>query len=550
MAEEPPTEAEEPPFSVHPYTIDTLVELFADIADTTLEAVAAKTHLVFFEGYFKDASIAAKTIVVEWEYIDHDFLEDFAAYYVRCFEDYDRKCARLHFFSQEFTEEDFRVLLGGDETNLTPKQLQDSYLGFIVTKPLPHAFVGRTCLKTYGDDGGRRRYLNVRPCKASLFGVELTVDSLAFQQQDQVVSACATSALWSAFHATSNLFLHSLPSPVEITRQAAEHSPVRSRVFPHTDGLQVEQMASAIRRVGLEPLYVQGDPNDPDEPGNVRVTSRVLRSSVYAYSSAGIPLVLLTGLVDAEGHHLGNHACTVTGFSLGAEPALTDPRTVLCSDRIDKLYVHDDQVGPFARMALTEVEGQHVLTTSWGLPSLQNVVAVPFALLVPLYNKIRIPFSLALRLVKDLDRGLTLLRAAPATVLPLRQDRPEWDVRLTNINDFKCSIANAAHLSAEQKEEARLLSLPRFMWRATAVTDADVQLDVLIDATDINHGRFVRYLFVAEEPLRDALADLSNMEDKDLPAPGIIPPENLAIIHGLIGFLRKLSAPLVVEDAA
>ncbi len=543
MAGAPSTEGDEPLFSVRPYSIQNLIDLFADIAGATVDAVAGKTHLVFFEGYFQDASIGAKTIVVEAEYVDHDYLEDFAAYYVRCFEDYDRKCVRMHFFNHPFSETDFRALLSGDESKLSVEQLQRSYLGFIVTKPFPHAFVGRTCLKTYGDDGGRRRYLNVRPCTASLFGIELEVDSLAFQEQDRVVSACATSALWSAFHATSALFQHSLPSPVDITRQAAEHSPVRSRVFPHSDGLLVEQMAFAIRRVGLEPLYIQGDPEDPEEPGDVRVTARVLRSSVHAYSSFGIPLILLTGLIGPDGKHIGSHACTITGFSVGATLNLTDPRTVLSSDRIDKLYVHDDQVGPFARMELIEQDGLVGLTTSWGLPGLRGVIAVPFALLVPLYNKIRIPFSNAIKLIKALDRGLSLLRGAPGNPLQLQQERLEWDVRLTSINEFKASIVTASHLTQEQKVSIRLLPMPRFLWRATASTSAGVMMDVLIDATDINHGRFIRYFHVSENSLHAALEELQHVSPQQLQGSGA-PQQVVAIFLGLLGFLDRLNEPL------
>lgn len=543
MVDEPQVEADEPLFSVRPYTIQNLIELLADVADTSNEVVAAKTHLVFFEGYFQDASIAAKTIVVEWKYVDHDYLEDFAAYYVRCFEDYERKCARLHFFQHDFSEDEFSALLAGDEAKLSSSHLRERYLGFIVAKPLPHAVVGRTCLKTYGDDNGRRRYMNVRPCKASLFGLELSVDSLAFQEQDRVVSACATSALWSAFHATSVLFQHSLPSPVDITRQAAEHSPVRSRVFPHSDGLLVEQMAFAIRRVGLEPLYVQGDPDDPEEPGNVRVTARVLRSSVYAYSSYGIPMILLTDLYEPDGQNgrfRGSHACTITGFSAGAKPAPTDARTMLTADRIDKLYVHDDQVGPFARMELLEQSGFVGLSTSWGLPNLRDVVALPFALLIPLYNKIRIPFSNAIKLIKALDRGLTLLRGLPGNPLQLQQEKPEWDVRLTNINEVKESVAKATHLSDHQKVEMRLLPLPRFMWRATASTSAGVVLDVIIDATDINHGRFIRYIHVTERPLFAALEELQFTPPNQIRAS--VPDAQIAeILIGLWTFLDRLN---------
>ena len=36
---------------------------------------------------------------------------------------------------------------------MSTETLQKNYLGFIVVKPLPSTVVGRTCLKTYDDDG-------------------------------------------------------------------------------------------------------------------------------------------------------------------------------------------------------------------------------------------------------------------------------------------------------------------------------------------------------------------------------------------------------------
>ena len=75
------------------------------------------------------------------------------------------------------------------------------YLGFMVIKPLPGSPIGRTVLRTFERDaprGGRREFTAIRRYTVSLAGLSLSVRGLAFQQQDQGVSACATTALWSA----------------------------------------------------------------------------------------------------------------------------------------------------------------------------------------------------------------------------------------------------------------------------------------------------------------------------------------------------------------
>lgn len=119
-------------YEVLPYTIDQVVELFAKVANTSPFEVSLKQHKNYFETYFN--KLGAKTIVAEFDYIDHDYLEDYSNYYVKCFHDYHRKCARLHFFQESFTKDDFSKVLSSENNPLLGKILE-TYLGFIVVKP-------------------------------------------------------------------------------------------------------------------------------------------------------------------------------------------------------------------------------------------------------------------------------------------------------------------------------------------------------------------------------------------------------------------------------
>src|SRR5882724_6416489 len=200
--------------TVVPYSIASLKRFLA--RKTKLRVVQAKLHSLYFENYFK--RVGAKTIVIEQEYIDRDFLEDFAGYYVRCFPDYERKGSRLHFFDFSFSQNQFLSVLDGGNRQLVQK-LQKGYLGFIVVKPLPETIIGRTCLATYPEEQNRS-FPITRVYDANICGIPLTVKSLAYQKQDRVAAACATSALWSVFHGTGKLYHHHIPSPVEITQAA------------------------------------------------------------------------------------------------------------------------------------------------------------------------------------------------------------------------------------------------------------------------------------------------------------------------------------------
>jgi len=286
--------------------------------------------------------INVRTMVVEREYTDPHFLDDVAAYYVRSHEDYPRRCIRLHFFASEFDAERFRKELLSpttvvvDDTRST-SFLQAHYMGFVVVRPLPVAIIGRTVLATYPSKPGRV-YPGVMRYTAHLFGTELMVESLAYQQQDTVLAACATVALWSSFQKASHLFGTAAPTPAEITN-AANSAVFSTRSLP-SRGLTLQQMSRAIAEFGLEPEVVECKPDTP------------IISLICAYLDLGLPVVVN---VDIETYQ--PHAITVVGYSLAdtprREPEYEAPNLAFIPQsgrRVDQLYVHDDNSGPFTKL--------------------------------------------------------------------------------------------------------------------------------------------------------------------------------------------------------
>ena len=477
------------------YSIETLRKLLADKSKNILPAVEERSHSQYFEEYFD--KLQAKTILVENEYVDRDFLEDFSAYYVRCFNHYERFCARLHFFTCEFSTQDFTGLLENSlSSRISPDSLNEHYLGFIVVKPLPETIIGRTCLKTYPDEN-QRQFPVTRKYSAHPFGLDLEVTSLAFQEQDTVTSACATSALWSTFHGTGKRFQHPIPSPVEITRAATKGHPLQTRAFPNR-GLEMPMMAHAIRDVGLEPYHVGIGHLD------------ILKETVYAYLRGQIPTVLGIELWDRTqlpDGHLGLHAVSVTGYSLLKDASTNRSGEFWTTARnMAKIYVHDDQVGPFARMNFDGLELQlpcpshtqcripvETLSTSFNLPggNIGDIRAVPISLLLPLYHKIRIPYDTVLETVRPFDGFIKLIVAKGPDFLALDSGL-EWDIYLTTNTDLKREILNsdASALRPPYRNEVLRQSMPRFLWRASARQNESLLLDLLFDATDIEHGQF------------------------------------------------------------
>lgn len=462
--------------TVQAYSVQVLLDLLAHGCDR--DTVKSKSHFDYFEKYFQ--TLAAKTVVVEDAYVDHDYLDDFAAFYVRCFSKYERFTRRLHFFTVEFGQDAFDNCLKGTNADLE-QLLANNYLGFVVVKPLPRTIIGRTCLATYPSDDGRRNYPITQRYTSNLCGIELSVQTLAFQEQDSVVSACATSALWSAFQGTGKLFHHRIPSPAEITKCASDHISDSNelRRMPN-GGLTAAQMAHSVRAVGLEPYLLAAE------------NQAVIKNTVYAYLSAGIPLILLFELhndvpgAPCSNTILGMHAVAITGFSLGGalQPHLSSPVQYKAS-RIDKFYAHDDQVGPFTRM---ELRADGYIDSPWG-GAANKVIAKQRLLLIPLNEKIRLSHLSVFSAVQEIGSALDRIMRSISSASPTVFSGLEWDVRLVTANSYKKEIFSSSH---EDRDQILRKHFPRYLWCARVLGNDRALLDIIFDATDIEQsGAFV-----------------------------------------------------------
>ncbi len=451
------------PYSVVPFTDQHFFKALSSESSDTKE-VANQDRATYLLEYLREIGVG--TIVVEYDYTDGDYLEDFASYYVKCFHPYERRCKRVHFFSRKFDEPAFHELVVKRTDAKDISALNEDYCGFVVARPLPNAVVGRTILRTYPSDNGRRNYKAVKTYQVNLFGVELSIESLAFQEQDSVLAACATVALWCSFHKTSDLFDSASPRPAEITKMAGGVINEFRTIPSH--GLSLQQMAHAVKAVGLEPELVPAKSSVP------------LVSLIYGHLKYGLPVVLL---VTIEG--IGDHAVTIVGYSLNKsklrdQEVATGKRSIpMVGLRINEFYCHDDQIGPFARLSITpstkdcpiKFEGDWK-DSSTG----KRLTLTPVAALIPIYNKVRVTFQ---DIQIWLERFSALL---PLVLMPDQQQ--EWDLYLTTTNEYKSSFAleNSAYPSLP---DILFNQQPRFMWRASLSSDGQKLMEILFDATDM-----------------------------------------------------------------
>ncbi|WP_237881067.1 hypothetical protein [Pseudomonas sp. PGPR40] len=335
----------------------------------------------------------AKTVLLEFQYVDKDFLEDFSRYYAKRFGNDGHKCARMHFFACPLDHGIVsEILAGGPNADALVKELQDHYLGFMVIKPLPKTFIGKTCLKVMEDestDEKRKRRLS-REYQVDLFGINLSVESLAFQEQDKVIAACATTAIWSALHALQWHSIRSVHSCSEITMNALNDRNGSSNSFPNTE-LNAEQMLRSIDAEGLR--HHQESLRGIDE--------KRFFETVVSHIDSKLPLIFIGDVHTLRGPgktravHEGNHAICIVGYK---------------QDEEQILYIHDDRLGPYVRAKLVPTAGylinRKTMREAWAL-GLQTMnedgtwsepveLIEPDVLIVPTDKKVHLPFYYAL----------------------------------------------------------------------------------------------------------------------------------------------------------
>jgi hypothetical protein len=451
-------------YTLLPFTEDNLASSLVNNF-TFLPEIKRKSHFAYLLQYLND--INAKTIVIEDKYISKDYLHDYTSYYSLCFEPYPKFCKRVHFFELDLSEEIFNSLIMGSQFDIDYK---GSYLGFVVVKPIPHTVVGFTVLKTY-PDSSERTYWGIKNYAVNLFGLDLNVKSLAFQEQDTVVAACATAAIWTMLHGAVQNCNHTilLKSPSEITRDAGNSSD-GNRLFPNK-GLEISQICESISKAGLV-SEIKSENIDS-------IRADHLRKFLNAYSATGIPLILVIRILKNEKLH-GLHAITVCGF-YKEKPAAIDVKDEMSfmSDRITKFYAHDDQFGPFARIKF-DTTGN--LITPWNEDDPINNQVLIESIIVSVYPKIRISYEEIEVIVRAYDFILSNFFNEYVT------SDLVWDIKLLLNRDFKKYLQ--ALNTAEYPNKIDLLTenYPRYIWIASCHIGEERILDFTFDATGVNQA--------------------------------------------------------------
>lgn len=473
--------------------------------------------------------INVESYLIEREYTDAGYLVDYANYYSRCHHHYPRKTIRLHFFAMnevELSDQLQGALGGAAETHL-----QQCYRGFVVVKPLPQTVVGRTCLKTYPPEdnvSGRSRIFPIeRQYKVNLHGIDLQVQSIAFQEQDSETAACATAAIWYALHAMPRkIATDEIPSPYDITKIGSSTYIKRdkgdvSRQFP-AGGLGLEQIESYLRKFDLE-CIVCGL--------RAEVANSRIKEYLDSYLRAGYPMIIVGNMyvrqkTGADYELRGLHAITALGYA--------DSNTFVAgsaAQRMERLFAHDDNVGPFtsfrfdttpevmtAASEALKVENfptaedivrrvrrnehdensnssQEFLSNESGLESESRTYRriLPLYLVIPINSKVRVPLEVVTTLATLIFNAFEKIKKATWGV---RKTPPtiSWSCRLKDVSTVKRELRTQETVERNDDFiELLMKPMPRYLWDVSFAeqnsSDRPTTLiQILVDATDLLQG--------------------------------------------------------------
>lgn len=481
------------PFEVAPYSADYITNVIRYVTRWSSRGeVLDKAHIAYLKNYLNKLQV--RTVVFESEYIDRHYLEDYSEYYARCFQSIPKTCARLHFFTTEFSEEQFANALNESDSKFIETSIKagGSYAGFVVIRPLPVTCIARMCLSPY--ELGDKAHILKEDITVSLFGIDLTLKTAAFIEQDKVVSACATSAIWALLNANRTFRSDQLPSPSSITKSALVADREGGRTFPAAKGLKVEHVCRSLKTYGLEPTVI--DFAEYENANSLQEVKRILA----AYLPSGIP-VLMGGEVthiDNAGkkNQLGNHLVCALGFKASESTELSIPHK-----HTTKIYVHDDRYGPYVALEDTQCgqafDFQLVQESDGKTTTLRNENFSPKVLIIGLNHKIRIDYDYAY------NTSAALIEIVLNAVADLENSNiPEGFSELSNC-EFRVELTHGATIKREYfqnntpifsfngtSEPSAFLTenIPKYLWRCRFISNNNLFADILIDATGIPQG--------------------------------------------------------------
>lgn len=466
---------------VVPFSVTTLrdtIKKYCALGDAGLPEQAQ-----YLCAFLSNDELETKALIIEHPYTDRHYSEEYRSYYSTIFRPPPPKTTRIHFFQKEYNQALFESLITRAATDAIgykeiTDELNNAYLGFMVLRPLPSAPIGRTILRPFGKVAER---WYIQPAhRAHLAGIELRVRGVPFQQQEVAVGVCATTAIWVALAAAARSAGHRSPTPNQITEAATRHI-LTNRAMPADGGLDLTQVLESIRANGYEPYLMK--------PENV---FDLFTAALKCYLLSNIPVVLL---LNTRPYY---HAVTLVGYRAAGESSgkvihIKTTDFTLKSVAVSKFYVHEDRLGPYARMKwLSPSEQEESGSPSADLPAIQhepyygdhyqypnNPMGV-YAAIVPLNPKLRLSAAELISIAGELRAMMRMLLGEEA------EFELYIETKFSMSGDYIKEILKIGMKSPTRAQKVAFrLNFPRYVGVIRFFFKGQAVCDIVCDTSDI-----------------------------------------------------------------
>lgn len=194
------------PNGISAITID---ELSLILSDSNKDMV----HSITFMKQILDKSFLNHeviTIVIENNYVDRVYRDCYYTHFSGKHFEYSRYCKRVLLFQDDQVEA---------ALNLNKSELNESFLGSIVVKPIKHGAIGRTLLSpsVVFSDGTINAYIRISEYEIHFCGISLKIKAFPFSMQDKETLSCAEITILNIMDYYSNKYSdykYTLPSDI------------------------------------------------------------------------------------------------------------------------------------------------------------------------------------------------------------------------------------------------------------------------------------------------------------------------------------------------
>lgn len=487
--------------------------------NTPKERVESKKQFPHIYAYIQ--SLNCKSILIEDKFTSYDYLEDFIRNYTLSNQVLDKFVKRVHFFSQEFTQEELKQIIEEGKIG----DLQKAYLGFIIIKPISKRSIGYTILKTPKVKNGK---ILTRKYVLSLVGFNLSISALAYQEQDKIVSACATTAIWIVLNKAREV--HSnvrFDSPSWITKNATIDYEGGNRNIAKT-GLDTITISKALRLANLNthiyrgsekwPViryskYVNGKMIGNGIPVSLHIhNKKSLQRIIHAYLPSDIPIILTCSVPYDKAsntfqsekpgdikhdqiieEYSNVHAITVIGYKSDhkkMDQVIQSPmelfKTTYAADFLDSIIAHDDQISPYTELSFHDFKCQHGiqlgLMGSWhsNIQNRNNRPILPHILIVPVNKFVRLEYYTIEAVTNGFDY---IFSAVLGNYDFFSSNELIWDVYLIEGKRLKSALINEIGFPLSQRVNFTQKFYPGYSWVAKCYLKGEIFIYLIFDAS-------------------------------------------------------------------